>query len=187
MTGLEVNMGIAYSWDVDLTKAINFHTLIELFTFFQLSQAGVRSKELLCAHEILAQQYRTYYPFATKNILAGLRTEGKKVLFEQKNGSIYSVDFTLQFKLNFIKEFFKNLDFNADSLAVRFWPMGKVSAIVCDPHHQFGQPTVTGTNIQSEALYRMYLAKEPINFIAALYELSPEKVNNAIEFHKSAA
>lgn len=177
----------SYSWNVDLTKAVNFHTLIELFTFFQLSQAGVKSKELLNAHEILSEQYKTYYPFATKKILGGLRTDGKKVLFEQTNGGIYSVDITLQFKLNFIKEFFKNLDFDTESLALRFWPMGKEKAIVCDPHHQFGQPIVNGTNIQSEALYRMYLANEPINFIADIYELSADKVKHAIDFHKSAA
>ena len=177
----------SYTWDVDLTKAVNFHTLIELYTFFLLSRAGVTSKELLNAHEILSDQFETYYPFATKKVLGGLKTDGKKVLFQQPNGSIYTVDVTLQFKLSFIKEFFKNLDFDTDTLASRFWPRGKENGIVCDPHHQFGQPTVTGTNIQSEALYRMYLAKEPIKFIAALYELSPDKIKHAIDFHKSVA
>jgi uncharacterized protein (DUF433 family) len=176
-----------YLWNVDLTKAVNFHTLIELFTFYQLTQAGVKTKELINAHDILSIKYNTYYPFATKLILEDLRTDGKKVLFEQKNGSIYTVDTTLQFKLNFIKEFFKKLDFDSDSLAVRFWPAGKEKAIVCDPHHQFGQPTVFGTNINSEILYRMYLADEPIDFIADLYEISLVKVQNAIDFHKSAA
>jgi uncharacterized protein (DUF433 family) len=116
-----------------------------------------------------------------------LRTDGKKVLFEQKDGSIYTVDGTLQFKLSFVKEFFKNLDFASDSLAMRFWPIGKEKKIVCDPHHQFGQPVIDGTNIQSEVLYRMYLAKEPISFIAELYELPVINVKNAIEFHKNAA
>lgn len=181
------NYKYSYSWNVDLTKAVNFHTLIELFTFYQLSQAGVSTQKLLNAHDILSGQYKTHYPFATKMILEGLRTDGKKVLFEQKNGSIYSVDASLQFKLSFIKDFFKNLDFDTDFLAARFWPIGKENSIVCDPHHQFGQPIVDGTNIQSEALYRMYLANEPINFIADLYEISTDKVKHAIEFHKPAA
>ena len=177
----------SYSWNVDLTKAVNFHTLIELFTFYELSQAGVSTRELLKVHDILSDQYSTHYPFATKMILDGLRTDGKKVLFEQKDGSIYTVDGTLQFKLGFVKEFFKNLDFASDSLAMRFWPIGKEKKIVCDPHHQFGQPVIAGTNIQSEVLYKMYLAKEPIKFIAELYELPVISVKNAIEFHKTAA
>jgi len=179
--------GYTYTWSVDLTKAVNFQTLIELFTFYQVSQAGVSTKELLKAHEILSSQYNTHYPFANRIVLNGLRTEGKKVLFEQNDGSIYSVDINKQFKLAFIKDFFVNLDFNSESLAIRFWPAGKNKSIVCDPHYQFGQPIISGTNIQSETLFRMYLAKEPIKFIADLYEIPVAKVKQAIEFHKSAA
>ncbi|MBA4411120.1 MAG: DUF433 domain-containing protein [Bacteroidota bacterium] len=179
--------GHSYSWNVDLTKAVNFHTLIELFTFYQFSLAGVSSKELLKAHNILSEQYNTYYPFATKMILECLRTDGRKVLFEQKDGSIYSVDATRQFKLSFIKEFYKNIDFNSDSLAVRFWPIGKEKAIVCDPHHQFGQPVIYGTNINVEALYGLYKAGEPEWFIADLFNLDKSKVIDAIIFCKKAA
>lgn len=177
----------AYSWNVNLTKAVNFNTLIELFTFYQLSKAGVSTRELIKAHDHLSEKYNTAYPFTSKIVLDGLRTYGKKILFEQKDGSIYALDKTLQFKLEFIKDFIKNLDFDSDSLAVRFWPAGKDKAIVCDPHHQFGQPVISGTNINSEVLYRMYLAKEPVDFIAELYEISSEEVRNAIDFHKSAA
>jgi uncharacterized protein (DUF433 family) len=176
-----------YTWSVDLTKAVNFPTLIELFTFYQLSAAGVSTHELIKAHEILANDHNTSYPFATKNILEGLRTDGKKILFEQRDGSIYSVDYARQFKLQFVKDFFKNLDFDSDLLAVRYWPVGKDKSIVCDPHHQFGQPVIEGTNILSETLFKMYQANEPVEFIAQLYELSINMVENAIEFHKNAA
>ena len=179
--------GYSYSWNVDLTKAVNFPTLIELFTFYELSMAGVKTIEILQAHDILSKEYDTFYPFATKLILDSIRTDGRKILFEQKDGTIHSIDASKQFKLGFIREFFKNLDFDSNSLAIRFWPLGKEKSIVCDPHHQFGQPIIEGTNIQSEALYRMYLAKEPINFIASLYEVSPQSVKHAIEFHDKAA
>jgi len=33
----------------------------------------------------------------------------------------------------------------------------------------------------------MYLAEEPVAFIADLYDLPVNKVENAIEFHKAAA
>lgn len=181
------NYGYTYTWSVDLTKAVNFPTLIELFTFYQLSLAGVSTRELIRAHEILSKDHNTSYPFATKSILEGLRTDGKKVLFEQKDNSIYSVDSKKQFKLQFVKDFFKNLDFDSDLLAIRYWPAGKDKSIVCDPHHQFGQPVIEGTNIQSETLFRLYQANEPVEFIAQLYELPIVIVENAIEFHKSAA
>jgi uncharacterized protein (DUF433 family) len=177
----------SYSWSVDQTKAVNFHTLIELYIFYELSQAGVQSKEILQAHELLSKEYDTYYPFANKLILKGIRTDGKKILFEQRDGSIHTIDAAKQFKLGFIREFFKNLEFDNDYLAIRFWPMGKEKSIVCDPHHQFGQPIIKGTNILSEILYKMYLANEPIDFIASVYEVSIQRVKHAIEFHKKAA
>lgn len=179
--------GYEYTWSIDLTKAVNFPTLIELFTFYQLSTAGVSTRELLKAHEILSDQFNTRFPFATKKVLAGLNTDGKKVLFEQKDGSIFSVDVAKQFKLEFVRDFYKNLDFGTEHMAVRFWPIGKDKSVVCDPHHQFGQPTIKGTNIQSETLYKMYMADEPIEFIAELYEIPVKKVKDAIEFHKTAA
>lgn len=177
----------SYSWNIDLTKAVNFHTMIEIYTFYELSQAGVKTKEILNAHDILSKQFNTFYPFATKEILDNIRTDGSKVLFEQINGSIYTVDASKQFKLDFIREFFKNLDFDSDSLAIRFWPIGKEKTIVCDPQRQFGQPIIKGTNIQAETLYRLYLANEPVDFIASLYEISIENVTDAIELHKRAA
>lgn len=177
----------SYSWNVDLTKAVNFHTLIELFTFYELSHSGISTKEILKAHDLLSKEYNTYYPFATKNILNNIRSDGKKVLFENPDGSIYTLDATKQFKLGFIREFFKNLDFDTGSLATRFWPLGKKKTIVCDPHHQFGQPIISGTNVQAETLFRMYLAKEPVNFIATIFEVSPKAVKDSIEFYKSAA
>ena len=179
--------GGSYSWNIDLTKAINFPTLIELYTFYQLHVAGVSTKEILNAHEILSEQFNTPFPFAMKSVLNQIRTDGKKVLFEQKDGSIFSVDVYKQFKIAFIKEFFKNLEFDQNSIANRLWPLGKDKSIVCDPHHQFGQPVIEGTNIQSEAIYRMYLAKEPMSFIASLYEIPVKKVRHAIDFHISAA
>jgi uncharacterized protein (DUF433 family) len=177
--------GFAYSWNVGKSKAVNFHTLIELFTFNQLSKAGVSALELIKTHSILSEQYEMHYPFASKMVLEEVRIEGRKILFYLKSGSIYSVVSTLQIEVSIINEFLKNLDFDFNSLAVRFWPAGKDKAIVCDPQHQFGRPVISGTNINSEVLYRMYLAEEPIEFIAYLYGLTSEQVQDAIDYHKA--
>jgi uncharacterized protein (DUF433 family) len=181
------NYSAQYTWNVDATKAVNFFTMIEIYTFYQLSLSGVTSREILNAHEKLSAQFNTPYPFAKKEIINCLRTDGKKVLFEQRNGVIYSLDIRQQTYLGFIKEFFKNLDFDDDSVALRLWPMGKEKSIVCDPHHQFGQPVISGTNINAETLYELYKSGEPEWFIADLYKLSVSKVNDAILFCKNAA
>lgn len=171
-----------YSWNIARTKAVNFYTVVEMFTFYQLSKANVSSTKILEAHEVLSKRFNTPYPFAQKNILKNIRTEGKKVLFEDNTGNIYSLDANLQFQLEFIREFFKNLDFDEGSLAVRFWPIGRERDIVCDPHHQFGQPVIAGTNILAEAVAEMVKAGDKKDFIARTFNISRKQIDDALAY-----
>jgi len=182
-----ISYGESYSWKVDLTKAVNFHTLVEIYTFFQLSQAGVSSKNILIAHDILSKQLDTPYPFAKRDVINQLRTDGQKVMIEQKDGSIYTIDAHMQFKLKIIKDFFKNLDFDSNAMATRFWPLGKGKSVVCDPHHQFGQPVINGTNIVAEVIADMVKAGDHVDFVARTYGLRKSQVEDAVEYTRKAA
>jgi uncharacterized protein (DUF433 family) len=175
-----------YSWSVNNSKAVGFHTLIEFYVMMQFAEAGVKTKEVLKAHKELSDFYKTNFPFATKEVLDNIHTDRSKI-YLNSNGDTISLDGSKQFNLAIIKIFFQNLDFDQDMLASRFWPMGKKKKIVCDPHHKFGQPVISGTNIQSEVIYKMYLAKETVPFIASIYEISTNDVKDAIEFHEKAA
>jgi uncharacterized protein (DUF433 family) len=175
-----------YSWRVDSTRAVGFHTLIEFYVMMQLSDAGVTPNQILKAHGELAKEFKTIFPFAQKQVIDNISTDGKKIYFHI-DGTAMTLDGSKQLNLDFIKLFFKKLDFDNDLLATRLWPLGKNKAVVCDPQHKFGQPIIEGTNIQTEAVYKMYLANEPIAFIASLYEIPEKKVKDAISFHKNAA
>ncbi len=175
-----------YSWSVGNTRAVGFHTLIEFYVMMQFAEAGVKIRKVLNAHKELSVKYQTNFPFAKKEVLDNISTDGLKI-YLKINGDTITLDGSKQLNLDFIKVFFKNLDFDNDMLASRFWPMGKEHKVVCDPHRKFGQPVLDGTSIQSEAIYRMYLAKEPISFIASIYEIPLKSVKDAIAFHKNAA
>lgn len=175
-----------YSWSINNSKAVGFHTLIEFYVMMQFAEAGVKTKEVLKAHKELSVFYKTNFPFAQKEVLDNIHTDKSKI-YLNRNGDTISLDGSKQFNLDIIKVFFQNLDFDNDMLASRFWPLGKNHKIVCDPHHKFGQPTISGTNIQSDVIYKMYLAEEPIAFIASIYEVTIKEVKDAIEFHKNAA
>ncbi len=177
---------VKYSWRIDSTRAVGFHTLVEFYVMMQFAEAGVKTTQVLKAHDDLSKSYNTIYPFAQKQIIENISTDGKKI-YLNIDGTAITLDGSKQFNLDFIKLFFKKLDFDNEFLATKLWPLGKDKAVVCDPHHKFGQPVIDGTNIQTEAVYKMYLAKEPIPFIAGLYELPEQKVKDAISFHKHAA
>lgn len=55
-----------YSWTDGMARAISFHTLIELFVFMRLSDAGVRTKDILMAHQKLSSINNTKFPTLQK-------------------------------------------------------------------------------------------------------------------------
>lgn len=175
-----------YSWEINKTKAVGFHTLVEFYVLIQLAEAGVKTRQVLNAHKELSKSFSTNFPFAKKEVLENISTDGKKI-YLKLNENTLTLDGSKQLNLDFIKLFFKKLDFDNDMLASRFWPLGKKINIVCDPHRKFGQPIINGTNIQSEAIYRMFLSNEPITFIAELYDLSIKNIKDAILYHKNVA
>jgi uncharacterized protein (DUF433 family) len=180
----------SYSWSVDSSKAVGFHTLIEFYVMMQLAEAGVKTKQVLKAHEALGKWSNTPSPFAQREVLENMRTDGKKVYFEIGDHSV-ALDGTWQLNLDFIKIFFKNLDFGNDLMAERFWPLGREKAISVDPKRKFGQPVINGTNIYPETIFNLYKGGESEEYIAFLYEINIRQVQDAIEYcqaeHRSAA
>ncbi len=175
-----------YSWRIDRTRAVNFHTLVEMYIFMLLTDAGVAPKRILEAHRWLSKQFNTSYPFASHEILANMQTDGKRVFFEYAAGTV-SLDAQKQFQIEFVKEFFRKLAFDEGLLATRLFPLGRSNSVVIDPSRQFGHPVVGNTNIYPEALYGMYKAGESIEFIAHIYQLKEKAVMDAIDYCSSAA
>jgi len=160
-------------------KAINFYTLIEFYTYFTLREEKVPWGQIFKAHATIAKDLNTRYPFATK-----LHTDGKKVWYEQL-GHLIKADGKKQFDLKAILEpFLKRIDFGADELAERYYPLQNSKLVVVDPKHQFGQPTILGTNITTEIIYKLNKGGETIEDIADLYEINVEQVKSAILYYK---
>ena len=173
--------GDSYSWQVENSKAVSFHTLVEFYVMMQLSESGVKPKEVLKAHLILSKKHGTAFPFAQKDLLSKIFTDGRKV-FNIDGEDIITLDRSCQLNLSIIKTFFKNLDFDDDEIASRFWPRGRESSIVVDPKRKFGHPIVNGHNIYPEVLNGMIKAGDAPEFVAALYEISPKMVEDAVDY-----
>lgn len=178
--------GARFSWGERREKAVNFYTLIEFYVFYQLREQRVPAAKILSAHQLLSREFGTPYPFASHKIM----TDGKGILFSPDGGdSIVDATRALQHNIpGIIRDFVQKIEFEGESqLAERFFPAGKSSSIVVDPHHQMGQPTISGTNILAGTLYSMHKAGESPDFIARLYGLKEAQVQDAIEFYRKAA
>jgi len=175
-----------YSWGEGREKATNFLTLIEFYVFYMLRQQKMSVSKIMDAHNHMCKALDTNYPFASYKLLVN------------KNDILYGIDEETWVHANstnqivihkIIADFFKKIDFSAKDLAERFWPLGKNRRIVVDPHHQFGQPVIDGTNINAASIFSMYKSGEPTSIIGSLYDLSEQQVKDAIAFceRKAAA
>ena len=174
----------SYTWQTNgSTKAVNFYVLIELYTFFQLQEHGVPIKRILSARENIAKERGFVYPFATSAIL----TDGKQI-FYQFQDAIINANGTRQTNfVEIIKDFVRKIDFDSDGNAQNFYPDGRQSSVVVNPHHQFGQPTIKGTNINAEMIFSMYQSGESMDLITHLYDLDMKAVTDAVHFYQKAA
>jgi uncharacterized protein (DUF433 family) len=183
--GLEENT--RYTFGEHGNRAINFLSLIEFYTFFKLRERGVSSTQIRQLHHHLANLLGTRYPFATSPdfYIEGDRKKRKIVYFEYLNNLI-RFDKKYQFSLRLIEGFLKKIEFDANNLAVKFFPLAGSKNIVVDPKHQFGQPIVSGTNIKTQTLYGLYNGGESLEDISTLYNISLDKVQDAVAFQKAA-
>ena len=180
--------GIMAAWGLGPERGINFNTLIELYTVAQLRDQGISMKRIRQARAELTNRFSTPYPFALRGIL----TDGDKILIEltePDNDSVLLLDRRGQTKFKqIISGFCKRIDFGADSeLAERYWPAGRSSRVVVDPRRAFGKPIVDGTSIPTEAIFQMYSAGEPKEYVADLYDLDISEVEDAIDFETRLA
>ncbi|HZV67994.1 MAG TPA: DUF433 domain-containing protein [Saprospiraceae bacterium] len=175
-----------FSYKVDNSKIVSFHTLIEFYVTYQLYNSGVKINEIIRARQELGKITRAQFPFAQKQVLNNIRTDGSKVFFEIGKRDFVSLDGTHQLNLLLIQDFFKNLDFDNNSLAIKFWPLGKSKSIIVDPERQFGHPVIGQSNIYPEIINSMIKAGDSKEFVGLLYNLEPNEINDAIEYCNAA-
>ncbi|MCX6148333.1 MAG: DUF433 domain-containing protein [Candidatus Kapabacteria bacterium] len=169
-----------YSWGNGKDKAVNFHTFIEILIFNKLLEHGISYKKILTAHKTISEDFNMSFPFANTKILAS----DKNIFYYINNETIIKADESKQIGIKHILEhFYDRIDFDDDNYAKRYWPLGKDKSVVIDPKHQFGQPTINGTNILIDTIiYSYYKGGESLKVIASLYELKLSQVEDAISY-----
>lgn len=176
-----------YTFGEKRNKAINFFSLIEFYTYFHLRNRGFTSTRIKGFHKDLQRNLDTQYPFASIKVVepksAKPKTKSSKIWYEYM-GELMRDDRTIQTSISsFVAPFLKQIDFGEDELAKRLYPFHHTKNIVVDPLHQFGQPTINGTNIQTKAIFNLYNVGESKVNISKLYDISENQVDDAIRLH----
>jgi uncharacterized protein (DUF433 family) len=164
-------------------RSVTFHVLVELHAMMQLRDIGLSATRILKAREQMIRDLDTAHPFAWKKLL----TDGKTLWYEYME-EVVKADGKQQLAMQKILEpFVQKVDFDANDLAARYWPQGKESSIVVDPHHQFGQPVISKTNVGAQTIYDMHQSGESVHTLSILYDLTKKEVDDAIRFYSKAA
>jgi len=174
-----------YTWGESREKAFHFLTLIEIIAVDSFREIGVSFPKIKLAHSKLSELLDTKYPFAH----AELMTDGKSIFYKLLESSLLEVDEKQQLSFtDLVAPYCKKIDFqDKTQLAERFWPLGKDHQIVVDPHHSFGQPVINGTNITVETIFSMLNAGESPEFVASIYDLNLNAVEDVMSFMKRNA
>ncbi len=174
-----------YSWTIDRSVAVSFQALVEFYVLYHLGEAGIRNQRSDSRQNSLIRLVQHSLSFCPKK---DSRKHPNRSIpdIPEFEGHIVSLDGTKQLNLEFIRQFFHKLDFDQESIALRFWPRGKEKSIVVDPQRQFGHPVIGTSNIYPETIYGLYQGGESIPFICSAYDLVEKEVQDAIEYCKAA-
>lgn len=173
------SIGYRYYFDIKDTIAIDFLTLIEMYVFYVLKdEIKMTTNNILKFHNTLSRELKTPYPFAKSDLYASKTN----LIFKAQDRFKLADDIQQTFIEQFIMPFYKKIAFNNEQLAHKFYPLGKEKSIVINPEKQFGKPIIENTNIITETIYDYYLGGDSKEFIARLYNISTQNVEDAIDF-----
>jgi uncharacterized protein (DUF433 family) len=173
----------AYTFGDVGNKAVNFYSLIEFFIYFQCRENGMSAQKFKKYHRELSKIFHTKYPFAHYKI----RTDFKNIWAEVSNNLVKADGKTQYDILPILDKFLHNVSYGENNMAIKYYPLGREIKVVVDPKHQFGQPVIEGTRIKTKSIYNLHLGGESEKRICNLYNISQDKVRDAIRFHTNAA
>lgn len=169
-------------------RAINFFALIEFYTYYHLRDDGFTPGQIKKFHTNLSKELKTDYPFASIKVKTPIDKNSKSKIWFEFMGSLYKGDGSNKSYIpSFIEPFIKQIEYGKDLIAKRFYPIQDTKNVVVDPLHQFGQPVINGTNLQTKTINYLFVAGETKRNICILYDITEAQVNDAIRYYAPTA
>jgi uncharacterized protein (DUF433 family) len=183
----------SYTFGSEQSRAINFYALIEFYLFYYLREQNFTPKEIKTMHARLAKDFHTKHPFASLQIrtIPKATPDGKGEVWIDTNIALMKADGKLQPSFRtFVEPYLKQIEFGENKIARRFFPLvnfNKSKNVVVDPLHQFGQPVINGTNLQTKTIYELFNSGESEANIGKLYDIPLNAVKDVITYYQKRA
>jgi uncharacterized protein (DUF433 family) len=172
-------------------RALTFVELVELLYVRAFQRADVTWPAIREAARVAARLYGTEHPFALRQVFVDpegvygtlAEADGSESLVQLKGHGQHAMP-------ALVKPYLEQIDFDADDVACRWWPMGRGGGVVVDPLMAFGSPIVEEAGIRTRTLADAVDAERPafgdgaVKRVAWTYEIEPAHVETALRFRE---
>ena len=83
--------------------------------------------------------------------------------------------------------FLQELDYDANQLVARWWPLGRSTPVVIDPQYGFGFPVVAKSGVRTEIILERFRAGDLKEQISADFNIEQVHVERALQFELQRA
>lgn len=165
---------------------LSFRDLIELRFVKAFVEMGLDLRIVRSCMELARKYAESDRPFSTGHF----RTDGKTIFLDSLDGLSEPalIDLRKQqyvFK-TVVERTFRDLDLE-DDIVQRWRPFGGKASIVVDPRRSFGQPVAARFGVPTIVLAEAVEAEVSVARVAAIYEVDPAVVRDAVKFHAELA
>jgi uncharacterized protein (DUF433 family) len=172
-------------------RALTFVELVELLYIRAFERAGVSWKLIKDAAGVAARMFSTRHPFALRQVYVDPGSVYGSVQEEDGSESLVQLVGHGQHAMpQLVKPYLEQIDFGADDVARRWWPMGRDGGVVVDPNFAFGHPIIAETGMRAHALAAAHDAEFPafgagaVDRVAWTYDIEPRHVTTALDFRE---
>jgi len=165
--------------------ALSFLELMELRVVKAIVGEGVSLQHVRAAARLAAEHFHTDHPFASRRVF----TDGRAIFSAVSDDAVGAnivrwrpEDIEQVIAGGVFDQFLREIEFDAaTSLAERWWPLGRQTAVVLDPRIAFGAPIVAGTAVRTSVVAQL-AATSSVDDAAIAYELERRQAEAAVQF-----
>ncbi len=169
---------------VQREESVSFADLVEIAAIGRLKEVGFSLRVIREIVRNCQEILRVPRPLATLRFKMGGRE-----IFVDRGDVLLEVGRKKRMQAwnEVLDPFLQELDYDANQLVARWWPLGRSAPVVIDPEYGFGFPVVAKSGVRTEIILERFIAGDPKEQISDDFNIEQVHVDRALEFEQQRA
>jgi len=158
--------------------SVSFYDLIDALVAYQFRKLGVKMRIVRRAYELLKTQLNTEHAFCHRD----LHSDGRSIIARSlETFGLLQDAISRQTLFSYVEQALDKVSYSDMTKLAQRWRIH--DGLIVDPHVAMGAPVIEGTGVTSFVVSNAYYANgEDEEFVARLFEISPDQVRMAVQF-----